>query len=416
MFKSNVRSARDRGLSNIHIEDHELSPGRIAVDGRLVHNFGDCSYLGIGRDPRLAAGARDAVDRYGTSYSSSIAYTALPLYRDLRDRLELMMGVGVVLAPTTTLAHASALPVIVRPADAVIMDSAVHTSVQMASQLLTASGVEVTTVHHHDFDTLKRTIGEAEARDAAHIWYLIDGVYSMSGEPAPFATLRQLLDEHPTLWSYVDDAHGFGWTGEHGRGLTIAETGWHDRMVVTAGLSKSFAAGGGIIASPDRDLLETIELCGPPLSFGGPIAPAVLGAGVASADLHLSEEIIPLQTSLIERIDATNVTARQVGLPLVSFDRTPIFFAECGSMATMFTLVERMLDDGFFVNGAMWPVVPHGHAGIRFTITNSIPQDVIDAMVGRLAHHFGQVVGSESLTIDLRSGEPVIDVSEPPSS
>lgn len=415
MFRSSVLSARDRGLSSLVIEDDDLTVGSIRVGGEQVYNFGDCSYLGIGRDPRLVAGAKDALDRYGTSYSSSIAYTSLPLYRALRERLESMMDAGVVLAPTTTLAHASALPVVVRPDDAVIIDSSVHTSVQMATQFLTASGIEVATVHHNDIDHLEKAIGEAEEAGAGQIWYLLDGVYSMSGEHAPFSDVRRLLDTHPTLWAYIDDAHGFSWAGAHGGGLAIADMGWHDRLVITAGLSKSFGAGGGVIASPDRDLLETIEHCGPPLSFGGPIAPAVLGAGIASADIHLSDELGPLQDALVQRIDATNVTAARVGLPLVTFDRTPIFFVEVGSMRDMFDVVERMLGEGFFLNGAMWPVVPHGHAGVRFTVTNSIDQATIDTMVERLAHHIEEVVGATTVTIDLRSGEPVVELSTPDS-
>ena len=409
MYRKNVEEVRSRGLANIHIDDEEITGGRIGIGGRRVHNFGDCGYLGLGRDPRIAAGAKRAIDRFGTSYSSSIAYTAVPLYRDLRERIESMVDASVVLAPTTTLAHAAALPVIVRPGDVVLMDSAVHTSVQMATQHLTATGIDVETVPHGNTLVLEKMILTAEEDRAERIWYLADGVYSMSGDAAPFQRLRDLADRHDSLWLYIDDAHGFGWHGRHGRGLALARMGWHDRLVITAGLSKSFAAGGGIIAARDTDLIDDIDQCGPPLSFGGPINPATLGAGVASADIHLSEEILGHQAAFAERIIMTNLIARDLQLPLTSVDHTPVFFVEVGRMDHMTEIVERMLEDGFYVNGAMWPIVPHRHAGVRFTITNNHSVESIRSMLECLAHHHARTTQDE-ITIDLRGDDPVIDV------
>jgi 7-keto-8-aminopelargonate synthetase-like enzyme len=407
MFRENVRRTRARGLSNIHIEDTTLKPGRITVRGRQVHNFGDCSYLGLGMEPRLQTAAKDAIDRYGTSYSSSIAYTAVPLYRDLKERMQQIMGAPVALAPTTTLAHASALPVLIRAGDVVLMDSAVHNSVQMATQLLTAAGVTVSPVPHGDVAQLERMIAEAGSGQG-RTWYLADGVYSMSGATAPFESLTRLLDEHPDLWAYVDDAHGFSWHGLHGRGLAVDRMGWHDRLVIAGGLAKGFGSAGGFVATPDPELIELIEMCGPPLSFGGPITPATLGASVASADVHLSDELPLLQAAEASRITTTNRAALELGVPFVSFDLTPIFFVEIGRMDTMLEIVDAMIDDGFYLNGAMWPIVPHRRAGLRFTVTNSIDEstivDLLELLRGQLQAH--DLL--ERLEIDLREGDPVI--------
>ncbi|MEX1005871.1 MAG: aminotransferase class I/II-fold pyridoxal phosphate-dependent enzyme [Acidimicrobiia bacterium] len=412
LFRDNVRRTRDRGLSNIHIEDEVLVPGRITVGGREVFNFGDCSYLGIGTDQRLRDGAHRAIDRFGTSYSSSIAYTAVPLYRELKERLELMMGAPTVVAPTTTLAHAAALPVLVQKHDVVLMDSAVHNSVQMASRLLVADGIEVEVVRHGDTQTLEERVRLIEETGAHRIWYLADGVYSMSGGTAPFDRLPALLDAHPTLWAYVDDAHGFSWHGPRGQGLALANMGWHDRLVISAGLSKSFGTAGGIVTTPDPDLVELIEMCGPPLSFGGPIGPAGLGAGIAAADIHLSEELESLQEAEAARIRHTLGACEELGIPLASRDETPIFFVEVGGMHEMLDIVEQMLQDGFYVNGAMWPIVPHRHAGIRFTVTNAIGPAAIDAMLVSLQRHMDEM--GIAHTIDIRGEDPVIELAERP--
>lgn len=410
MFHENVRRTRDRGLSNIHIEDEVLEPGRITVRGREVFNFGDCSYLGIGTDQRLRDGAHRAIDRFGTSYSSSIAYTAVPLYRELKERLELMMGAPTVVAPTTTLAHAAALPVLVQKGDVVLMDSAVHNSVQMASRLLVSDGIELEVVRHGDAEALEDRIGRLAETGSRKVWYLADGVYSMSGGTAPFDRVAALLDAYPTLWAYIDDAHGFSWHGPGGRGLALAEMGWHDRLVVSAGLSKSFGAAGGIVSTPDAELVELIEMCGPPLSFGGPIGPAGLGAGIASADIHLSAELETLQQAEAMRIQHTIDAATDLGLPLASREKTPIFFIEVGAMHAMLDLVERMLQDGFYLNGAMWPIVPHRHAGLRFTVTNALDPTTLDEMLTTLRRHMGDEDVSQ--IIDIRGEDPVIEITD----
>jgi 7-keto-8-aminopelargonate synthetase-like enzyme len=87
-FLSTARLARDIGLGRQLIEDDEFKGDRFTLRGREVANLGLCSYLGLGDDPRLVDAGIDALTRYGNSYSSSIAYSALPLYGELRERFE----------------------------------------------------------------------------------------------------------------------------------------------------------------------------------------------------------------------------------------------------------------------------------------------------------------------------------------
>jgi 7-keto-8-aminopelargonate synthetase-like enzyme len=149
-------------------------------------------------------------------------------------------------------------------------------------------------------------------------------------------------------------------------------------------------------------------MCGPPLSFGGPITPATLGASVASADVHLSDELPLLQAAEASRIATTNRAALELGIPFVSFDTTPIFFVEIGRMDTMLEIVDAMIDDGFYLNGAMWPIVPHRRAGLRFTVTNSIDESAIVDLLELLRGHLQAHDLLERLEIDLRNEDPVI--------
>ncbi|MGH8873593.1 MAG: aminotransferase class I/II-fold pyridoxal phosphate-dependent enzyme [Acidimicrobiia bacterium] len=414
LFHHHASRARDVGISRQLIEDETTVGAYMHLDGKRYANFGLCSYLGLDADERLREGAHRAVDRYGTSYSSSIAYTAVPLYGELKERLEKMVGAKVVLAPTTTLAHFSALPVLVRPGDDVLVDAAAHASVQTATQLLQANGIPVRTVPHNDVGALESILAEHDGQ--GRVWLLVDGVYSMHGDIAPASDLGALLDRHPALHIYCDDAHGFGWDGQRGRGAYLARTSWHDRLVVVYGMAKSFGATGGVIAMPDAELADLVELVGPPLTFGGPIPPAPLGAAVASAGIHLSDELPRLQDELRGRIDLVNRQAVEMAIPLSDLSPTPIWYLDVGDYEKMTRLFLGMRDSGFFLNGSAFPVVPHGHAGLRFTVTMHNSEQQIEDMLTALRERSLEVIGETEIMIDLtadlaaKTGQPTNDL------
>lgn len=392
-FLRYTRLARQLGISRQLIEDDEFQGDTIVLRGREVANFGLCSYLGLGDDPRLIDGAIDAIRRYGNSYSSSTAYTALPLYADLRSRLEDMLGASVVIAASTTLGHMSALPVLVREGDTVAIDAHAHASLLGVIPLLQANGATIHQLPHSDLEHLDSLAREASGRT----WYLFDGLYSMQGVTAPAEDLRAMLDEHPDLLLYCDDAHSLGWSGRRGRGQFLERAGWHERIVMAYGLAKSFGTMGGVIASPNRELMELVETTGGPMIFGGPLPPGTLGASIASADIHLSEELPGLQDELMERITFVNQFSEQIGLPIAQREQTPLWFCEIGPALSAISVGVSMLEKGFFLNAAVFPAVPRNQGGVRFTVTryNSLAQ--IEEMLTtldevRLAHEDGENV------------------------
>lgn len=403
IFQRNAGKLRSSGMSNRVIEDQVFHGDSIILDGQKLLNFGLCSYLSLGDDPRLKEAAKDAVDRYGTSYSSSITYTSVPLYEELRELMCQIFDAEVVVTATTSLGHLAALPVLICGDDLVLVEAQTHNSVVTATQGLLARNIPMVSIPHNDMDALERVIAD-DGRSAHRIWYLTDGVFSMHGDTSPAEEIGEILERHPRLHVYCDDAHGFGWAGLHGRGHFLERLDWHERLVVVVGLAKGFGSMGGIIATRNPEFADIIQLCGPALMFGGPIPPPSLGAAVAASEILLSDEIDELQAGVMERIRLVNRVSEEIGLPLVSKEETPIWFHDVGDMEDMLKLLTAMKERGFFLNGSAFPAVPHGHAGIRFTITLDNSPKQIEEMLVSLNDARLELFGETEVVLDLEEG------------
>jgi 7-keto-8-aminopelargonate synthetase-like enzyme len=408
-FHRHAKLGRELGISHRMIEDDEFHGSTITLDGQELVNFGLCCYLGLGDDPRLIRAAIDAVTRYGNSYSSSMAYTSLPLYGELRSRLGEMLDAPVLVAASLTLAHLAALPVLVRRGDLVVVDAVAHASLLAVLPILQANGATVVQAPHNDLGVVS---DYAASTEDGKTWYIIDGLYSMKGDTAPVEEIRHLLTTHSDLWIYCDDAHGFGWSGEKGRGQFLQRMGWHDRVVMSFGLAKSFGTMGGVVAAMDGDLIEAIQVTGGPMLFGGPLPPPTLGASIASADIHLSDELPELQADLVDRIRHVNSFSKSIGLPLAATEETPLWFVEIGPTMSTISTVAEMRRRGFFVNGAAFPAVPRGRGGVRFTVTRYLDENQIELMLSCLNELRIAYTGPDAV-VDLTALEDGVSESSP---
>ncbi len=378
--------ARSRGLVCRFAEDDRFDGRSITLDGQRLINFGSCSYLGLETDARLKTAACEAVLRYGVQFSTSRAYVAAPLYRELEHLLSEIAGAPVVLAPTTSLAHLSALPVLVGERDAVLYDSQVHASVQSALPELRLRGIPCEPVRHNRLDRLEQRV---QALSATHdrVFYLCDGIYSMHGDVIDRDGLFALLDRQPSLFAYVDDAHGVSWSGARGAGTILGHRPIHPRMVVVLGLAKSFGSAGGAIVLPERELADRMLTCGRTLIFSGPVQPAQLGAGVASARIHLSDELPSLQERLVARIGAFDRASEREQVPVVCSDPSPIRFVPVGDERAAIELASSLLRRGHYVNVAYYPAVPRRRAGVRVVLNAHQLLSDIQNLVHDIAEH-----------------------------
>jgi 7-keto-8-aminopelargonate synthetase-like enzyme len=351
------------------------------VNGRPLRNFGSCSYMGLERHPALLAGAREALQTYGTNFSISRIFLDCPLYTELEEMLSQAMDSYVVVTQSTTNAHLATLPMLVTDRDLVLIDQFAHSSLHMATDLIADAQIEL--LRHSSIAALEQRLHDA-GPEVEHVWYLCDGVYSMLGDFTPYAELKRLLDQYPKLHLYVDDAHAMSWLGPNGRGSALTHLGRCDRMIVAVSLSKAFGAAGGAVALPTKELRDRVRNGAGPLMFSGPLAPASLGAAVASAALHLSDELDNMQDELRTRMDYARAALMKHSLETATDAESPIFMIHYDAANHATAVVRNLNARGFFCCPSTFPAVPMNKPSIRFTVSrhNSIEdiEDFVDAL------------------------------------
>ena len=401
LFWRHAAKSAAAGLTGIRFSDVGSDGATIRIDGRPVVNFGSCSYLGLAVDERLKKGAIEATERFGPLYSSSQTYSAIDLYDQLEEALGRMTDApGVVIPATTTLGHLSCLPTLVGEQDAVVLDSHSHASLQLTVQVLASRGIPIRAVAHGNLPELESALAELSPKHRS-VWYLADGVYSMLGDLSPIGSVAEAMEAFPNLFVYYDDAHGFSWAGRHGRGYVLSQLGWSERLVVAVGLAKSFGSGGAALFFGDPAAAAAVRHLGGPMTFSGPIHPPTLGAAVASASIHLSDEHEDLRRRINDQIGLVARSLASHQLPVVAWAPTPIWMVRIGDFDRVLEIAGRMLADGYYLNVTAFPAVPVGMAGLRFTHTLRQSPAQIEEMIGLLAEHVTAVAGEPAALIDL---------------
>lgn len=385
--------ARSRNLYFQASEDERLEGRSIKLLGRDMTSFGSCSYLGLEFHPAIKEGVIDFVERYGTQFSYSRAFIASPRYRETEEHLsQIFGGASVMIGSSTSLGHQSVLPAIATERDAIVLDNQAHHSIQKAATLAQAGGAKMEIVRHFELDEHAVDTVARLARKHRTVYFCIDGVYSMYGDTAPIELVQQILDVAPNVRLYVDDAHGMSWAGKNGRGWFLSQMPLNERIVFTTSLNKAYSAAGGVFVFSDPEECEAVRMRGGPYAFSGPPQPPMLGAILASAKVHLSDEITELQKVYAERAELMNEQMAEYNLPLLSRNEGPIFFLRMGRAEAAYALAERMYEEGYYVNTSTYPMVPLKRAGMRITVTALHTPDQIRGVCQALAHHLPAVL------------------------
>lgn len=352
----------------------------IKLNGEDCINFGSCGYLGIEFDEDVKKAAMEAIQQFGTQFAFPPIYLKTYLYEELESLYKKIFGPQIVIASSTTLAHFAAIPLICSDyADIIILDHQVHNSVKIAVSASKTTKNSIKTIPHNRLDMLE-SILKLNHKKRRRVWYFMDGVYSMHGDFCPIKSLQNLQTMYDGLHLYIDDAHGTSWTGKYGSGYALSQLHSLDRIVVTTSHAKGFGSGGGTLIIGDSKLYGMVKNYGPSMIFSGPMQPAILGASIASAKIHLSTRFPQMQTELMKNIQYRNHQAIKHNLPVIGPWESPIMFLGLGHHVTVGNLVRALRSAGFYVNAAMFPAVAQNHNGIRITTTRLQEKNDIDRL------------------------------------
>lgn len=385
--------ARDNQVLHLYAQDEKMDGTHLTINGNKALHFGTCGYLGLEQHEKMKEAAIQAIHNYGVQFPMSKSYVSNPLYAELENLVQTMYNAPVVISKNCTLSHLATIPTIVRENDAVIMDHQVHSSVQAAVQKLLAKGVRVEMIRHNNLEMLEETILRIKDKHEK-IWYMADGVYSMYGDFAPVKEMIELAQKYDQLYLYVDDAHGMSWAGKHGTGYVMSQMpdGLYEKMVLTATMGKGFGACGGLTIFPNKEWHHQVKIFGGPLTFSVQLEPPILGSAIASAKIHLSDEISQMQEELQQKIAYTNALIKNTRVPLIAENNSPIFFIGTGAMSMTNRLIQRLITDGIYVNAAPFPAVPAKNTGVRITISLHNSYKDIEELVDKLSYHFDEAL------------------------
>ena len=383
-----IAGAKKEGVLHLYAEDQILNGRTIQIKGKKMFHFGTTGYLGLEQDNRLKEAAITAIQKYGTQFPLSKTYISNPLYSELESKIEAMYGIPPIITKNSTLGHLAVIPTVVRDEDGVILDHQVHWSVQNACQLLKIRGIPVEMIRHNNLNMLEDKIKYLATR-CKKIWYMADGVYSMFGDFAPIPDLMELCKKYPQLQLYFDDVHGMSWRGKNGTGYVLdVLKSLPDNVLLFGTLSKTFGASGATLLCTDNRLREKIKNFGGPLTFSAQLEPASVAAAIASANIHLSPEIISLQCDLSEKIEYFKSLLEKTTLPMIALNNSPVFFLGTAMPLTAYKMVQRLFKEGFYVNPAIYPAVPIKNTGIRITLSRHNQKEEIKALVEAMEYHF----------------------------
>lgn len=365
-----------------------VGPGRvIEIQGHRVINFGSDSFLGLDRDERVQDAIHRGVRKWGSHNGASRAFSSVASNVEAEEKIAHWLGTeSALIYPSVTLANAGAIPGLVTKSDVIACDEYAHNSIQEANKIAKSNGTRVSVFKHNDLQDLEKLL--KSSRPYRHALITIDGVYSMSGALPPLKEMHALAIEHDAIL-YVDDAHGTGVLGSHGRGSVYDNLGSYDNTFVIGSLSKAFSCMGGFVGCP-KGFHRLLKIRSNSYIFGGPVAPCYLDAICTVVDILMSDEYSVLKQKLTHNQELLVAGAQSLGL-IVLGGLTPIISILVGDEEATLLSGRYLFEQGYYVQSVIFPAVPY-HAGVlRVQINaNHEPEEVL-GLVGALRGLQGQV-------------------------
>jgi len=353
------------GIDDPFFRVHDGIAGAETVIGNRTYiNFASYNYIGLNGDPRIAAAAKAAIDRYGTSVSASRPVSGeRPVHRDLERALARIHGaedsialVGGHSTNVTVIGH------LLGRNDLVVHDSLIHNSIVQGAML---SGARRAPFRHLDPEAADRILADARPRHGRAL-LVIEGHYSMDGDVPDLAAFVAVARRH-RAWLMVDEAHALGVLGPRGFGSADHAGMDPNEVDIWMGtLSKSLVSCGGYIAGR-KELIGYLKRMAPGFVFSVGIAPPVAAAALAAV------EILEREPHRVHRLNERAAQflhlARDGGLDVGGSIGAAIVPIITGSSIGAARLSQALFRRGINVQPILYPAVPERAARLRFFLT-----------------------------------------------
>ena len=350
--------------------------------GAEVLNFCANNYLGLADDPRLVEAAKAGLDADGFGMASvRFICGTQTVHKHLERAVADFLGTDdAILYSSCFDANGGLFETLMTDEDAIISDELNHASIIDGVRLSKARRLRY---KNNDLADLEARLKEADATGARFKLIATDGVFSMDGIIADLAGICDLADRYDAL-VMVDDSHAVGFIGENGRG-TPEHCGVLDRVdIITGTLGKALGGASGGYVAARKEVVELLRQRSRPYLFSNTLAPSIAAASLKVLELLASDEGADLR----ERVRANGARFRQamtsLGFDLVPGEH-PIIPVMLGDAQVASKMAEALLDEGVYVIGFSYPVVPKGRARIRTQMSAAHTPEQIDRAVDAFA-------------------------------
>jgi len=369
---------REAGL---YKEERQLSGAQgveITVKGRKVLNFCANNYLGLSGDPQVVEAARRALDGWGYGLSSvRFICGTQELDVKLEEAMARFLGMDAsILYVACFDANGGVFEPLLGDQDAIITDALNHASIIDGIRLCKA---QRHIYAHADMESLEeKLVASAGAR---YRMIATDGVFSMDGDIAKLKEICALAEKHDAL-VMVDDSHASGFIGKTGRG-TPEHCGVEGRIdLLTTTFGKALGGASGGCAAGHREIIDLLRQRSRPYLFSNTLAPSIVGGTLAVLDRLAST------TALRDKLEANTRRFRE-GITAAGFEIKPGVHPIVPIMLYEAKLAQQMakdlLEEGIYVIGFYFPVVPKGQARIRVQISAAHEPTQLDRAVAAFA-------------------------------
>ncbi len=354
--------------------------GEIMVGDKRVINLCANNYLGLADHPALIEAAKRTMDPRGFGMASvRFICGTQDIHRELEQRLAKFLGKDdAILFAACFDANGGLFEPLLGPEDAIISDSLNHASIIDGVRLCKAKRYRYL---NSDMNDLEAWLKQAREDGARHIMIATDGVFSMDGYLANLPAIRELADKYDAV-VMVDDCHATGFMGPNGAG-TPDHFGI-DVDILTGTLGKALGGAiGGYIAGP-QPVIDLLRQRARPYLFSNSLPPAIVAAGLEA--IQLVEDGESLRAQLFENAKYWRAGLEKLGFELLPGEH-PIIPVMLGEATLAQDMAAKLFDEGVFVSGFFFPVVPRGQARIRTQMNAALTKEELD----RALSAFGKV-------------------------